>query len=265
MNLSEPIFLFLGMRIITGVFGLVWKLYIAVAFTLSALIIYPVIVPFLWSERNRKKAFKIFVFWSRLLSLLIFTFGPKAKLKDVPKGPKVILANHISYLDIFLMYSILPNEPFIFLGKSELLSYPLIKTFFKGFNIPVHRGHRIKSARSVVQAVEKVDMGWSIMIFPEGEIPDDNRPQMVPFKKGAFQIAKLSGLPILPITFINNHKLFSIPTEWLGSARPGVSKYIVHPIISARDVEHLSMEELSKKCFDIVNGPILKMTNKSKQ
>lgn len=265
MNLSEPNFLFLGMRIIMGVFGLIWKLYIAVAFTVTALIMYPVIVPFLWSERNKKRAFKLFVFWSRFLSVLIFTFGPKANTKDVPEGPKIILANHISYLDIFLMYSILPNEPFIFLGKSELLSYPLIKTYFKRYNIPVHRGHRIKSARSIVEAVDKIDKGWSVMIFPEGQIPDDNRPQMVQFKKGAFQIAKLSGLPILPITFVNNHKLFSIPTEWLGLARPGISKYFIHPIISANEVEKLDIEELTEKCFNIINGPVLEMTNKSKQ
>ena len=265
MKLSKPIFLFLSMRIVKGILGLIWKIYIAIAFTCTAIIMYPIIVPFLTSEKNKRRAFKLFVFWSRLLSVLIFTYAPKAKLNNVPAGPKLILANHISYLDIFLMYCIFPDDRFLFLGKSELLSYPLIKTYFKHYNIPVFRGTRIKAARSVISAVEKIDKGWSIMIFPEGQIPDDNRPSMVPFKKGAFQIAKLSGTPILPVTFVNNHRLFSIPSEWLGSARPGISKYIVHPIITADEVEELDIEQLREKCFNIINEPILQMKKKSKQ
>ena len=67
------------------------------------------------------------------------------------------------------------------------------------------------------------------------------------------------------MTFLNNHKLFSIPSELLGSAHPGVSKYIVHPLITAEEVERMDIEELSQKCFDIMNEPILQMTNKSKQ
>ena len=49
----------------------------------------------------------------------------------LPEGPYVIVANHTSYLDIFFMYSILPKHPFVFLGKSEILTYPIIAPILK--------------------------------------------------------------------------------------------------------------------------------------
>ena len=67
---------------------------------------------------------------------------------ELPDGPYVIIANHTSYLDIFFMYSILPKHPFVFLGKSEILNYPIISTYFKNLNIPVYRGDKSKAGRS---------------------------------------------------------------------------------------------------------------------
>ena len=92
------------MRIIIGVFGLIWKLYIAVIFIITALVMYPIIVPFLNSDRNKKKAFKLFVVWSwavRILGVYFVKYESKSKL---PEGPMLIVANHTSYLDIFLAH-----------------------------------------------------------------------------------------------------------------------------------------------------------------
>ena len=171
----------------------------------------------------------------------------------MPKGPSIIIANHASYLDIFLMYSILPNSPFIFLGKSELLRYPLIRTYFKWMNIPVYRDNPSKAARSFVKAGQKAKAGWSLMIFPEGGIPEKN-PQMIPFKDGAFRLAKHLKIPIVPITFKNNYKLFSDPTHLLGRAHPGISKVIVHAPIMPSHFQELSSQELNEHCFNIIES-----------
>jgi 1-acyl-sn-glycerol-3-phosphate acyltransferase len=80
------------------------------------------------------------------------------------------------------MYSIFPKHPFLFLGKDEILTYPIIKTYFKGLNIPVYRKDKRKAAISFIQAKKAVRDGWSIVIFPEGGIPDENKPALIPFK-----------------------------------------------------------------------------------
>lgn len=246
------------MRIIQGVFGLIWKLYIAVVFIITALIMYPIILPFLNTDKNKKKAFKLFVFWSWMVRIFTLYFVKFEKKSAIPKGPMLIVANHTSYLDIFLMYSILPDNEFLFLGKSEILKYPLIKTYFKKLNIPVYRDNKRKAAKSVVQALVEVSKGWSIFIFPEGGIPDVVHPKMVPFKRGAFLIARQSQVPILPMTFLNNYKLFSDPEQILGPARPGVSRVQIHDFISVDTINEMSDDELSQHCFNIMNEPILK-------
>ena len=245
------------MKVLTGVLGLLWKLYIAVIFTVTAVLLYPVIRPQLGSDRGRKRAFKVFVFWSWCFRILCL-YGVKTVTKHpLPKAPYIILANHASYLDIFLMYSVLPENPFLFLGKSELLNYPIIRAYFKQMNIPVFRGSRIKAARSIIRASKEVQNGWSIMIFPEGGIPDGQAPKMIRFKDGAFRLAKSLELPIVPVTFTNNHKLFSDPTEILGPARPGVSHVHIHETISPEKIAEMEIPELRKHCFEIINAPIL--------
>lgn len=246
-------------QIIVGIFGLIYKIYLGLMLVVTAIIMQPLIFINLKSSKGKKRAFKLFVFWSWLFRVLGL-FGVKIISKsELPKAPFIIVANHISYLDIFLLYSILPQQPFLFLGKSEILKYPIFRTYFKGLNIPVYRSSRMKSARSIVESYRKIKDGWSLVIFPEGGIPDYNNPKMIPFKAGAFQIAKQAKIPIVPITFLNNHKLFSDPSDILGSARPGVSKLQIHPFISTDEVEELSIEELSGKCFEIINKPLKEM------
>jgi 1-acyl-sn-glycerol-3-phosphate acyltransferase len=126
-------------------------------------------------------------------------------------------------------------------------------------NIPVYRDNRMKAAKSLIQAAREVKNGWSIIIFPEGGIPDNDNPRMVEFKQGAFQLAKNMKVPIVPISFTNNHRLFSDPTNILGPARPGISHVHIHDYITTEVIESLTQQELSDKCFDIINAPILEI------
>ncbi len=245
------------MKILSGTIGSIWKIYIAIVFVITAIFLYPIIATMLADPRNKRMAFKVFVLWSWIFRVLCFYVVKKVKNSELPKGPFLIVANHISYLDIFLLYSYLSKEPFLFLGKSEILKYPLIKTYFKKMNIPVFRDSRVKAAKSLIQASREVKKGWSIMIFPEGGIPDNDNPRMIEFKQGAFQLAKNLKVPIVPISFTNNHKLFSDPTNIFGPARPGISHVHIHEFITGEEIEAMSQEELSQKCFDIINAPIV--------
>ena len=176
----------------------------------------------------------------------------------LPEGPYIIVANHTSYLDIFFMYSMLPKHPFVFLGKSEILTYPIIRTYFKNLNIPVFRFDRKKVGVSFQLALEAIEEGWSLVIFPEGTIPEVNIPKMMPFKNGAFKIAKEANVPIVPITFTTNHLLFSDPTMVFGPARPGVSRFYIGKYISKELVAKKSFTQLKELCFSRVEAPLKK-------
>lgn len=143
------------------------------------------------------------------------------------------------------------------MGKAEILKYPLMKTLFKRLNIPVHRDSQVKSAKAFIQAKRALQDGWSIVIFPEGKIPDDNCPTMIPFREGAFKLAKSAKVPIVPLTFTNNYYLLSDPEHPLGPARPGISHIHLHDFIPVDVIESLTEKELSNMAFQIINAPII--------
>ncbi len=249
---------FWTMKLLKNIASLLWKMYFGICFVISAIFFYPIILPFLFSEQGKKKSFKLFVAWSWTVRIFAFIRVKKIVDAELPKEPFIITANHTSYLDIFLLPSILPTQRFLYLGKSEILHYPLLKTYFKRLNIPVYRNNAIKSARSFIRARKEMEKGWSLMIFPEGEIPEVEHPKMVPFKDGAFQLAKNAKVPIVPLTFMNNFELFGEPEVFFSKARPGTSYVYIHPFISKEQVMSLSKEELNKQCFDIIASPFRK-------
>lgn len=244
------------MQQISGMFGLIWKLYIAVIFFIFGLIFYP----FFWCLQLktswRKYGFQIFILWSWLLRIFCL-YRVKVKLNSpLPQAPFIIVANHSSYLDIFLLPSILPQHPFAFLGKAEILKYPIVRTYFKALNIPVYRKDKTKAGQALVQAKKAMEDGWSIVIFPEGTIPESNIPQMLPFKNGAFRLAQNLNVPILPLTFTQNFHLFSDPTQILGPAHPGVVEVYIHPFIAVEEIVNSSIEEISQKCYHVIEAPL---------
>jgi len=247
------------MRNVLGVLSLLWKVYIAIVFFFWAIILYPFFLLIVSFKNTKKYSFKIFIFWS--YAFRICCFYPIRKIvhaPTLPEGPYIIVANHTSYLDIFFMYSILPKHPFMFLGKSEILSYPLVKTYFRLMNVPVDRSNTSKSMRAYLGAMKAYEEGYSLAIFPEATFPTENLPQMLPFKAGAFKLAKQLGAPILPLTFENNYLLFSEPTIWLGPARPGLALVHIHPLISREEVNSLSEQALLERCFATIAKPLHK-------
>jgi 1-acyl-sn-glycerol-3-phosphate acyltransferase len=246
------------MRNILGVFGLIWKLYIAIIFCTLAILLYPFFLIVLMNPKWKKMSFNLFILWSWMMRLFCFYHVNKITESKLPDGPYVIVANHSSYLDIFFMYSLIPKHPFVFLGKSEILSYPIIRTYFKNLNIPVYRKDKSKAGHSLLLAEKAIQQGWSIAIFPEGGIPDDDNPKMIPFKDGAFKLAKSLEIPVVPITFLNNFYLFSDPTLILGPARPGIAHVIIHNVVSKEQVQSMSVKELREYCFEVISKPLEK-------
>ncbi|NBO60074.1 MAG: 1-acyl-sn-glycerol-3-phosphate acyltransferase [Flavobacteriia bacterium] len=244
------------MRYFLGSLSLLWKVYIALVFFFWAIVLFPFFIAIVSFKKTKKYGFNIFIFWS--YAFRFFCIYPIRKVlhAPLPEGPYIIVANHTSYLDIFFMYSILPKYPFMFMGKSEILKYPIVRTYFKNMNVPVDRSNKSRSTRAFMGALKAYREGYALAIFPEATFPTENLPHMLPFKAGAFKLAKQLGAPILPLTFTNNYLLFSEPTIWLGPARPGLAVVHIHPVISAEEVNALSETELLERCFSTIEGPL---------
>lgn len=243
------------MKKLLGILCFPYKLYVGAVFVLFLILFYPFFLIVLSRKKWKKQSFKIFVLWSYIMQVLTLVIVIKKNKQALPKGPCIIISNHASYFDIFLMYSIVPHHPFLFMGKAEILSYPMVKRFFVDLNIPVHRSNKRLAAMSFIQAKQALENGWSIVLFPEGGIPDDGVPAMIQFKEGAFKLAKSAGVPIVSMTFLDNYHVFSEPLH-LDFAHPGISRVVFHPVISAEEVKTLTEVELSTRTFDMISAPL---------
>jgi 1-acyl-sn-glycerol-3-phosphate acyltransferase len=148
----------------------VYKFWFALVFFGSLVVLY---VPFrvlLYTPRRYDRAFRLKRKWAWFLQWACGVPMRLERAAPLPKAPYVICCNHSSYLDIIQMYNVLP-EYFLFMGKYELLKWPLFNIFFKGMNIAVNRGSHVEAAKAFRKAAEAIDRGTSVALFPRRHHP----------------------------------------------------------------------------------------------
>jgi 1-acyl-sn-glycerol-3-phosphate acyltransferase len=169
-------------------------------------------------------------------------------------GNYIIVSNHASFFDIPAIMSIFPNARIMF--KKELSYIPLWGWALRlGFHIMVDRGRSIEAMKSLDRAVGDIKAGGSVLLFAEGTRSRDGRLQ--PFKRGAFQMAARTGVPILPIIL---NGTFAIQPKGKFDIRPRTIEMIIgEPVategITTRDGEIALMkqvEEIFQKNFRFI-------------
>jgi 1-acyl-sn-glycerol-3-phosphate acyltransferase len=113
-----------------------------------------------------------------------------------PRRPYVVVSNHESYADIFLV-SHFPWE-MKWLAKDTIFKIPVMGWMMRMVkDIPVERGERKSAILAMQQCRDRLERRVSVMIFAEGT--RSRTDDLLPFKDGAFRLAIDSGVPILPI------------------------------------------------------------------
>ncbi|MBK7946681.1 MAG: 1-acyl-sn-glycerol-3-phosphate acyltransferase [Flavobacteriales bacterium] len=215
-------------------------------------------IPFrilLYTPQRYYKAFQLKRIWARYLAYMSGVPPRIVRSAEFPDPPYVICCNHSSYIDIIQMYNVVPRY-FLFIGKYELLKWPLFNMFFKGMNIAVNRNDRSGAAKAFRKAAQAIDRGTSIAIFPEGTIPAYT-PRMKPFKDGAFKLAIEKQVPIVPITFVDHWRLFGEPMELFARARPGIARVVIHDSIPTAGLSEADQAALRKRVYEVIEGPLL--------
>ena len=115
---------------------------------------------------------------------------------DVTRRPYVVVANHASVADPFLL-SFLPFD-MRFVAKEELFRIPLIGWLLRlAGDIPVRSGDGTSATAMRAACIATLARGLSVMIFPEGTRARDG--ELGRFRPGAFQVAIAASAPILPV------------------------------------------------------------------
>lgn len=112
--------------------------------------------------------------------------------------PCVIIANHQSNYDLYVIGCVVPRRT-VSIGKKSLKWVPLFgQLYWLAGNVLIDRGNARKAKQSMLATTHTLQHeNTSIWVFPEGT--RNGGGDMLPFKKGAFQMAIAAGVPIIPV------------------------------------------------------------------
>jgi 1-acyl-sn-glycerol-3-phosphate acyltransferase len=137
--------------------------------------------------------------WARVV---LFTCGIKVRVRGLEKLDRlrnyVYVSNHASMFDIPAIIAGIPDQIRI-VYKKELEIIPIFGWGLKwGSYIGIDRGKGGDAMKSLDEAAETMRNGASVLLYAEGTRTLDGKLQ--PFKRGAFNLAIKSGVPVVPLT-----------------------------------------------------------------
>lgn len=132
--------------------------------------------------------------WSRrMLGIL----GVELVVQGAPPthGPLLMVANHISWLDILVLNAAHPSR---FVSKSDVKSWPLLGSLITGAGtLYIERESRRDAMRVVHHMAERLRAGDILTVFPEGTTGDGHA--LLPFHANLLQAAITANVPVLPV------------------------------------------------------------------
>ncbi len=196
-----------------------WSLFVAGA--LLGLLGPPILL-FSWLVNKHELVYPWALFgarvWLRLSGVRVEVKG--LELLD-PKQTYVFVSNHRSYLDTAAMF-IFTGRRIGLLAKKELLKVPVLGVGMGFVNVmAIDRTNRESAIRTTEAAARRIQSGVSFAVFVEGTRAKPG--ELLPFKKGAFYMARQAGVPVVPVAIKNSDVLMGKGT---GEARSGTIEMV---------------------------------------
>jgi len=186
--------------------------------------------------------------WARILALAApMTVRVEGRENIDPQQSYVLVSNHQSQFDIFLLYGWLGVD-FKWVMKQELRTVPGIGMACDRLgHIFIDRSKHTAAMATLEEAKKKIVNGTSVMFFPEGTRSRDGK--LMQFKKGAFRMAVDLGLPILPLTVTGTRNVLPAGTSDL---MPGSARLIIHPPIPVEGFTAADCSQLSDQVRKVI-------------
>jgi 1-acyl-sn-glycerol-3-phosphate acyltransferase len=155
---------------------------------------------------------------ARMLMKLLF--GCVAHVRVLRRGNAnrdggfLLAANHISHFDPFIISSVVRRK-IDWMAMAEFFPLPVLGFLLRAvdaFPADRHRADR----KTIRTAIQRLKQGRIVGLFPEGGIRDGARSLLegAPLRSGAFTLAHISRVPILPCVIIGSDRLYS-KKNWL--------------------------------------------------
>lgn len=157
----------------------------AAALVAGTVIAYTVVLVLSWRARlfyvrkdGRPDVFRV---WARFaawtMGISIHADGP------VPEPPCLVVANHLSYLDIIVLGSFVPA---VFVAKSDVAQWPVAGVMCRAAGtLFIDRADRWRLPTVLGNIARVLDTGGAVVVFPEGTSSDGRR--VLPFNSSTLE------------------------------------------------------------------------------
>ncbi|TRZ69837.1 MAG: 1-acyl-sn-glycerol-3-phosphate acyltransferase [Rhodocyclaceae bacterium] len=126
----------------------------------------------------------------------------------------LVVANHVSWLDVFVISAI---RPVTFVCKSEVRRWPLIGTLCEGVGtVFLERGNKAAAMRTVQVLAAKLIQGDGVAVFPEGTTGEG--VTLLPFRTALLQAAVDTGVSVQPlaIRYLDANGIHALAANYCG-------------------------------------------------
>lgn len=151
------------------------------------------------SPKARQNSSRVIV--HHAFRICLWLSGAKIQTTGVENIPKdkacLFVANHNSIYDVLASYIVIQKD-MGFIAKIETKKIPCISIWMKHINCLFLDRKDIKQGLKIVlKAIDYINEGISIFVFPEGTRSKDGK--MIPFKEGSLKMGEKTNCPIVPV------------------------------------------------------------------
>lgn len=198
--------------------------------------------------------------WSaKMLRLLGLRLAAEGHFRP---GAKLIVANHVSWLDIMAVHAVCPEARFV--SKADVQHWPLVNRLVDcAGTLYLEREKRRDALRVVHRMAEALAAGDTVAVFPEGTTSDGRG--VLPFHANLLQAAIVHAVPVQPVVlrYADATHAVSPAAEFVGETTLAQSlwrlargeRMVVHlHVLPAEGTAHADRRALAARLQAVVGG-----------
>jgi 1-acyl-sn-glycerol-3-phosphate acyltransferase len=170
------------------------------------------------------------------------------------KKQYIFVSNHISFIDIPVIFKVIRRQRIRILGKYELGKVPIFGLLYRNAVVMVNRQDAEHRRQSVVQLRSIIRKGVSVFICPEGTFNMTGKP-LKEFYNGAFRLAIETQTPIKPLLFLDTYERMNY--KGILTLTPGKNRGVYLQEVPVEGLTLNDVEMLKQKVYDLMEERLI--------